>query len=183
MSEGRAFWDAHHARGHHAHAPNETLVEVASKLTPGAALDVGCGEGHDARWLAAHGWKVTAVDVSSVALERARATPSTVQWKEEDFATWTPPREAFDLVTSHFVHVRPEARADFFSKLAGAVRPGGALLFVAHHASDHSRPNLAELNFTADELHAHLRDWELTYSGTRPRQGVHDTVLWATRRT
>jgi 2-polyprenyl-3-methyl-5-hydroxy-6-metoxy-1,4-benzoquinol methylase len=178
----REFWNAQYARRHHAHAPNETLIEVAQKLTPGSALEVGCGEGVDARWLAQHGWSVTGVDISSVAIERARALPSTVEWLEADLHTWKPPGE-FDLVTSHFVHVKPEARREFFSKLARAVRRGGSLLFVSHHHSDHSRPAIAELNFTADELHEFLpRDeWQLTYSGERPRGHIVDTVLWATR--
>lgn len=196
MRDDRAFWDAQYSRRHHAHGPNETLVEFATELAPGVALDLGCGEGHDARWLAARGWGVTGVDVSPAALARAQETPSTVHWLEADLDAWEPPRETFDLVTSHFVHVRPDARRDFFAKLVGAVRPGGRVLFVAHHHSDHGttvgRPALPELFFTADELHAFLpaREWTLTFSGTRPRQTrdragalitLHDTVLQATR--
>lgn len=173
----REFWNAQYSRHRHAHGPNETLIEVARTLTPGSALDVGCGEGVDARWLAEHGWSVTGVDISSVALERARTSPH-VQWIEADLHTWNPPAE-FDLVTSHFVHVKPEARREFFTKLARAVRRGGSLLFVSHHHSDHSRPALAELNFTADELHEFLpgEEWQLTYSGMR----LKNTVVWAAR--
>ncbi len=52
---------------------NPTLKEVAASLDPGRALDIGCGEGGDAVWLAEHGWTVVGLDLSSVALRRAEA--------------------------------------------------------------------------------------------------------------
>ncbi len=193
------FWNAQyrHRHHHHAHGPNVTLTELVGALTPGTALDVGCGEGRDARWLASRGWSVTGVDVSSVALEHAKAHASTVQWVEADVHTWTPPAETFDLVTSHFVHVAPDARRAFFAKLVHAVRRGGSVLFVSHHHSDHQttvgRPQLPELFFSADELHAFLpsSEWTVRESGTRPRETrdpsgrvitINDALLFATRR-
>lgn len=69
------FWDSKY-REHptpRRQEPNPVLAEVAVSLSPGVALDLGCGEGADALWLSAQGWRVTGVDVSGVALERAKA--------------------------------------------------------------------------------------------------------------
>src|SRR5919199_6018430 len=67
-------WDERYASAEQVWSgePNGALVAEVSSLTPGTALDVGCGEGADAVWLARRGWRVTALDVSAVALERAR---------------------------------------------------------------------------------------------------------------
>jgi 2-polyprenyl-3-methyl-5-hydroxy-6-metoxy-1,4-benzoquinol methylase len=71
----QAFWDERY-RSHDAlwsGNPNDHLINETDGLTPGPALDVGCGEGADAVWLAERGWRVTAVDLSTVALERGAA--------------------------------------------------------------------------------------------------------------
>ena len=76
--------------------PNPQLIAEAAPLPPGTALDLGCGEGADAIWLASRGWKVTAVDVSAVALERAeahaqeRGQGGNIKWVRQDLATWVP---------------------------------------------------------------------------------------------
>ncbi len=80
--------------------PNAHLVSEASGLAPGAALDVGSGEGADAIWLAERGWRVTAVDFSSVALERGAAravevgadVAQRIDWLHEDLTDWVPQR-------------------------------------------------------------------------------------------
>ncbi len=154
----REFWDAMYSRHHAAHGrgPNETLTTCAAALTPGTALDVACGEGADALWLAERGWSVTAVDVSRVALEHARARDAgqRVTWREADLTSWQPPG-TFDLVTSHFLHLAPRDRPGFFTQLAAAVRPGGTLLFVAH-ASSERHGHHAELIFTEADVTAAL---------------------------
>lgn len=191
MKNDREFWNQQHGHGHHHHGPNETLVELASMLPPGAALDVGCGAGRDSHWLAERGWKVTGVDLSDVAIARARELDARVNWEVVDATSWSPPRERFDLVTSHFMHVSPELRVKLFREMASAVKGGGRLLFVSHHHSDHhtaiGRPKLAELFFMADEVNAVLdpSQWNVEFSGTRPRSergiAIHDTVLLARR--
>ncbi|WP_431957074.1 class I SAM-dependent methyltransferase [Nocardia lijiangensis] len=120
--------------------PNVLLVREASDLTPGSALDLGCGEGGDAIWLAERGWRVRAVDVSAIALARAaeRAAGAGVgeriTWERHDLAH-SFPAGSFDLVTSHFLH-SPVAADDERDKIlrhaAKAVAPGGVLLIVAH---------------------------------------------------
>lgn len=131
------YWQEHY-REHpaaHGHGPSASLVAEAEALPPGRALDAGCGHGADARWLAARGWKVTAVDVSAEALAQARQPGDGISWVCADLLTWEPD-EGFDLVTSHYVHV-PRPMQELVARLAGWVAPGGTLL-VAGHGSDHS---------------------------------------------
>lgn len=199
---GAAFWDQMYRRHPHGAAwngePNPVLAQEIVGLKPGAALDLGCGEGGDALWLAKRGWQVTALDISNVALERGRAADAAqqVNWIQADMLAWRPPAEAYDLISLHYVHIPPAERAALFGRLAAAARPQGSLLVVAHHPSDHEtsigRPAVPDLYFTADEVSAALVPgrWELLFSGTKPRsvtdrQGravtVQDTVVKARR--
>ena len=65
------FWDEHYSSAEQlfSNNPNPVLVAEVADLSPGRALDLGCGEGADARWLAQRGWQVTAVDISQVAID------------------------------------------------------------------------------------------------------------------
>ncbi|RAM38911.1 SAM-dependent methyltransferase [Arthrobacter globiformis] len=118
--------------------PNPQLVAEASGLEPGTALDLGCGEGADALWLAEQGWTVTAVDVSAVALERAEqhaadsAAGSRITWLQRDLDAWAP-EEQFDLVSAQFLHSTEAPWQRPHRVAADAVRPGGTLLIVGHH--------------------------------------------------
>lgn len=118
-------------------APNAALVAEVAGLAPGTALDVGCGEGADSVWLAQQGWQVTGLDVSGVALARARA------WADENDVevTWVknglleaglPPR-SFDLVAVFYAPLARSPEATVERALAGLVAPGGQLV-VVHHA-------------------------------------------------
>lgn len=178
--------------------PNTHLVAEASDLEPGTALDVGCGEGADAVWLAERGWRVTAVDISTVALERAAAHAGTlpIEWRQADLIGWDPAPECYDLVSSQYVHLLPEPRDALFGHLAAAVRPGGTLLVVGHHRSDLAttmpRPDVPELFFTSEDLKALLdpADWEVVTDTAAPRAAsdpeghhvtIHDAVFRARR--
>ncbi|MFD7658659.1 SAM-dependent methyltransferase, partial [Actinosynnema sp. NPDC059797] len=119
---------------------NELMARDVSDLTPGTALDLGCGEGGDALWLAARGWRVTAVDVSSVALDRvgARAAEAgladRVERQRHDLSRSFPEGE-FDLVSAQFLHSMTEAEGErnrILARAARAVAPGGVLLVVGH---------------------------------------------------
>jgi SAM-dependent methyltransferase len=118
--------------------PNPQLVAEATGLEPGTALDLGCGEGADALWLAEQGWTVTAVDVSAVALERAEqhaadsAAGSRITWLQRDLDAWAP-EEQFDLVSAQFLHSTEAPWQRPHRVAADAVRPGGTLLIVGHH--------------------------------------------------
>ncbi|MGY5128088.1 class I SAM-dependent methyltransferase [Streptomyces nigrescens] len=134
------FWDARYAESDRIWSgrPNAALVREAGDLAPGRALDLGCGEGADALWLAERGWEVTAVDISRVALDRAagHAAATTVgdriTWQHCDLGTAFP-AGTFDLVTAQFLHSHSDMpREDILRKAAGAVAPGGVLLIVGH---------------------------------------------------
>src|ERR1700757_4430211 len=138
------FWDERYRAHHHLWSgqPNVRLVDHAAGLTPGRALDVGCGEGGDAIWLAARGWIVTAVDVSPVGLERATANADAagpeiatrISWRSADlFGEEWGPFTGYDLVNSQYLHMPPEARDLALQRLAAAAVPGGHLLVVTHH--------------------------------------------------
>jgi SAM-dependent methyltransferase len=201
------FWDERYASAEQIWSgrPNPHLVTVAGDLTPGTALDVGCGEGADAIWLAVHGWVVTAVDISVVALRRAAeharlTAPDAaehVTWRPADVLTWEPPAATFDLVSAQFMHLPGPELADLHRRLAASVRPGGTLLVVGHHPSDlHTsmgRPDRAELLFTAEAVGQRLdtEGWELIRADSLSREAVdpegrtvtvQDAVLVARRR-
>jgi len=202
------FWDTRYNTRHALWSgnPNHHLVEEASDLAAGTALDAGAGEGADAIWLAERGWTVTAVDISGVALGRgaehaAKAgdeVAARISWQREDLIEWTPPERAYDLVTSQYIHLPGDLRHTFFTRLAAAVRDGGTLLIVGHHPSDLEntalqRPNHPELLFTGDELASEIGGdgWEIVTNVAAERETTdpdgrpataHDTVFRARRR-
>jgi SAM-dependent methyltransferase len=184
--------------------PTPHLVTEAADLDPGAALDVGCGEGADAIWLAERGWRVTAVDLSTVALERAAAhalevgvdVARRIDWLHADLTDWMPEMATYDLVSAQFMHLPKEPREALFRRLAASVSSGGTLLIVGHHPSDMqttiARPPAPGLFFTAADVAATLdpHEWDIIVSDTRARptldsEGrtvtIHDAVLRARR--
>ncbi|MFC5003669.1 class I SAM-dependent methyltransferase [Dactylosporangium cerinum] len=134
-----AFWDQHYGtrRTWDTHA-NPLLVETAGPLPPGAAADLGCGAGGDTVWLARHGWQVTAVDISGVAVERVRArardagVDGRVVAEQHDLAA-TFPAGTFDLVSAQYLQTPfPLPRSRVLRTAALALCPGGLLLVVDH---------------------------------------------------
>lgn len=120
---------------------NARLAEVVPPLTGGRALDLGCGEGADAIWLAERGWEVVAVDVSTTALARAeadateRGVAARIDFQQHDL-TESLPDGPFDLVSAQFLHSRVEMdRAAILRRAAALVAPGGTLLVVDHAAA------------------------------------------------
>lgn len=148
--------------------PNRHLVGEVAGLSPGLALDVGCGEGADAIWLAQRGWRVDGVDVSGVALQRAaehadRAgaeVAGRISWLHENLTAWDPGRGRYDLVSAQYMHLPSPERDVLFRRLGEAVAPGGTLLIVGHHPSDLQttvpRPPRPELFFTGADVVALL---------------------------
>jgi SAM-dependent methyltransferase len=200
------FWDERYS----AHAslwsghPNQHLISEAADLVPGTALDLGCGEGADAIWLAERGWRVTALDISTVAIERAAAyaakagddVAGRIGFQQADLIGWHPGAGRFDLINSQYIHMPAQFRDPLFRGAAAAVNPGGTLLVVGHHPSDMQttmpRPQKPELFFTGDDIVALLEPgaWDVLVDEARPQpktdpEGrpvtVHDTVLRARR--
>lgn len=117
--------------------PNRFLAEELRDLRPrGRALDLACGEGRNAIWLAKLGWAVTAVDYSDVALQRARRLAAdqhvTVDWIEADVTSFVLPAAAFDLVAIAYLHVPGTSRRAVLTRAAPALRVGGILFMIGH---------------------------------------------------
>ena len=187
--------------------PNGTLVNQASGLAPGRALDIGAGEGADALWLAEQGWEVTATDISGNALARVAAeagrrglTVRSLRGDANDPGAFGD--ETYDLVSLQYgsFHRTPDQRG--LRNLLGAVAPGGTLLVVGHDlgplrhpvdVSTHTRMYDPGAYVGVDEIAAALDDaatWHVELHETRPRPAgavsahhVDDVVLRARRVT
>jgi SAM-dependent methyltransferase len=146
--------------------PNRFVVaELESRTPQGRALDLACGEGRNAIWLAEHGWTVTAVDFSDVAIERARKLAEgrgvEVEWLRADLASYEPPAGAFQLVLIAYLQLPGAELRGVLARAAAALAPAGELLMIGH-----ARRNLAEgvggprdpaVLWTPDEIDGALR--------------------------
>ena len=170
--------------------PNGMLVAEVADMTPGQALDVGCGEGADAHWLASRGWQVTAVDISRTALDRAARTHTgdRVSWTHADLAVTPPPAGAFDLVSAQYFPLT-KAHSGLPGLLA-AVAPGGTLLVVSHDPAEIPPEfDRADYYWPAEIAEMLGEQWTIVVNETRPRTAPpppgthhrHDTVLRANR--
>jgi len=177
--------------------PNGALVAEVEGLPPGRALDVGCGEGADAVWLAGRGWQVTALDVSRVALDRAgaaaRAVEVEVEWVQAGLVDAALPH-AFDLVSAQYPALLRTPGADAERALLAAVATGGTLV-VVHHADVDTEQAKSHGFDPADYIGpaevAALLDsaWEFDVEERRPRtvsagagsHHTHDHILRAKR--
>ncbi|MEZ7002645.1 class I SAM-dependent methyltransferase [Streptomyces sp. AD55] len=136
------FWEARYRDSGRVWSgrPNDLLAREAADLSPGTALDLGCGEGADAVWLASRGWRVTGVDISATALERAAAHAADAgvgertAWERHELGR-TFPGGVFDLVSAHYLQ-SPVAldQRGVLRSAAHAVAEGGTLLIVLHAA-------------------------------------------------
>jgi SAM-dependent methyltransferase len=177
--------------------PNSVLVAETIGLPPGRALDVGCGEGADALWLARRGWGVTAVDISGIALRRAAAATGTkgrVAWVQANLTTTPPPTGAFDLVSLHYFPLMRRPGHTALRGLLDAVAPGGTLLFATHALSDLAPRQEEGFDpadyYQPDDIAQLLGPaWNVLINETRPRAAqvpagthhTHDAVLRALR--
>jgi SAM-dependent methyltransferase len=138
--DAKTHWEQHYGERDRVWSGrvNARLAEVAEGLTPGRVLDLGCGEGGDALWLAERGWHVVAVDISETALQRAAAAADAREMGDRiDFAQHdlsdSFPAGTFDLVSAQFLHsMIPLDRPRILKQAADAVVPGGLLLIVDH---------------------------------------------------
>jgi 2-polyprenyl-3-methyl-5-hydroxy-6-metoxy-1,4-benzoquinol methylase len=162
--------------------PNAQLVAEAADLTPGTALDIGCGEGGDAIWLARRGWRITGADFSAAGLARAArhaeeaGVAERTDWWRVDAREFDAGGRAYDLVTSQYLHPPEGGMVDVVRRLAGAVAPGGHLLVVGHapppagdHADAHPQAQRRAMFLAADLLPALPADFEALVVAQRPR--------------
>jgi SAM-dependent methyltransferase len=144
--------------------PNRFVVAETADLAPGAALDLACGEGRNAVWLAERGWRVTGVDFSDVAIAKARALAEgrgvEGEWVVADLVGYRPEPGAFDLVLLLYFQVPEDERRLIVRAAADAVAPGGTFLLVAHDRrnleSGYGGPQYPEVLYTPEEVVADL---------------------------
>ena len=145
--------------------PNRWFAAETRDLPAGQALDLAAGEGRNAIWLARRGWQVTAVDFSSVALERGRrlaaaepdpALSERISWLAVDVLTYRPPAAAFSLVSLVYLQLPAHERRQVMRLAAEAVAPGGVLLVIGHDTTNLTEgvggPQDAGVLFTPDDI-------------------------------
>jgi len=187
-----AMWDERYATEVWPADPDPLLVKLVAGLASGAALDLGCGTGRNAVWLAQHGWNVTGVDSSKVGLaqanERAQQTGCALTTICADLTTFRT-ANAYQLVVLANMHLPADARDHLFATAAHAVAPGGHLYVVGHHVASLglAGPPDAERLFTEAMLATAFPDLTTQQLG-RTQQGdtfehsiAGDVYLWAAR--
>ncbi len=185
-----AVWDERYAGMDWPTEPDRTLVELVSSLEPGRAVDLGCGPGRNAIWLARQGWRVTGVDASTVGLAQARERAGregvSLELVHADLLSYVPPPASFELVVVANLHFAPEDRELFFARATAAVAPGGHLYVVGHHLDSLGRagPPLPERLYSEALLGDLLAP--LTVEVRRPERPAGaggsplvDAVAWA----
>ena len=180
--------------------PNRFLVQEAEPLAPARALDLACGEGRNAVWLAQRGWRVTGVDFSAVGIEKARqlgaARSVHVEWVIADLLDYRPDAQGFDLVIVFYLQVAVKQRTPILRAAADAVAAGGTFLLVGHDSNNIDKgqggPQDPAVLYTAEDVVSDLEDAGLaieraeqvhrsveTSDGTRV---ALDTLVRASRR-
>jgi SAM-dependent methyltransferase len=138
--------------------PNQFVEAHLADLEPGAAIDLGSGEGRNAAWLAGRGWNVTAVDFSPVGLEKARTLAShkgvTVDFVEADALTYQP-TELVDLVLISYLQVDQGSQRTVLEHAGAWLVPGGTLFVIAHDRSNvehgYGGPSSPDVCYTSEE--------------------------------
>jgi SAM-dependent methyltransferase len=159
---GAADWDERYAGSELVWSaePNRFVVAETEALAPGRAIDLACGEGRNAVWLAARGWRVTGVDFSAVGLEKAERLAESrgagVEWVLADLREYEPAPLAYDLVLVLYLQLPAHELQSVLRRAAGAVAPAGTFLVVGHDllnlTEGYGGPRHAEVLFTPADV-------------------------------
>jgi SAM-dependent methyltransferase len=193
----REDWDGRYAAVENLWAvkPNRFLVAEVSELTPGRALDLACGEGQNAIWLASLGWDVLGVDYSEVAIGKARARAEregvSAEFRCADLVEYEPERSAHDLVIVLYLHIPSGQRGAVHAKASAALAPGGTFLLLGHDLTNLTAgvggPSDPDILYTADLIAAELPGLEIEKATTVLRdvdgedRDAIDTIVRARR--
>jgi SAM-dependent methyltransferase len=171
--------------------PNSVVASLLVGLPPGTAVDLAAGEGRHALWLAARGWRVTAVDFSSVGLDRGRGQPGAdaVSWVADDVREWSTEPSSLDLVLVAYLHLPTDQSTDLLIRAVSWLRPGGRLLVLGHDVDNLTRgvggPQEPAILHSVDRLApvASLLDVDRLEQLQRqtPDGAAVDTLLWGRR--
>lgn len=164
------MWDSRYAGSAlvWSSGPNAVVARETAELPPGRAVDLASGEGRNAIWLASRGWRVTAIDFSSVATERTvrlaadrlggeakRLTAITA-----DLLAWEPEADTENLAVLAYLQLPAAERRAVHRKAAACLGPGGTFLLVAHHLDNLTQgvggPQDAEVLFTESDVRTDL---------------------------
>jgi len=158
----REDWNARYAQKEllWSAEPNRLFAAEVGGLAPGRALDLACGEGRNAVWLAERGWRVTGVDFSDVALAKAAELAARrgvdVDWVVADVLEYDPEPGAFDLVAILYLQLPHDELERAVRAGAGAVAPGGTLFVLGHDSANladgYGGPKDAAVLYTPDSL-------------------------------
>jgi SAM-dependent methyltransferase len=172
----REDWDRRYAEVENLWAtkPNRFLVAEVADLVPGRALDLACGEGQNAIWLATLGWDVTGVDYSEVAIQKATARAArdgvAADFVCADLVEYEPAEGAYDLVLVLYLHIPSHVRGDVHTKASRALAPGGTFLLLGHDATNLTDgvggPSDPDLLYTAEQIAAELPGVEIEKATT-----------------
>lgn len=194
------YWEQRYASGGAVWSgrPNATLIDVAPRPSGAGAraVDLACGEGGDAVWLAQQGWRVTAVDISNVAIGRGRAAAEdlgladAIEWIAADLETWQVP-DGVELVTACFLQSSRELDRDgILRRAARRVAAGGRLVSIAHAQLPPWSAHPDHVGITPEAELAPLdldpAEWRVELAEVRERTGsgpdgepatLHDSVV------
>jgi SAM-dependent methyltransferase len=167
----REDWDRRYAATENLWSakPNRFLVAEVAELSPGRALDLACGEGQNAIWLATLGWDVVGVDYSEVAIAKARARAERdgvpVEFAVGDLVEYEPAPGAYDLVLLLYLHIPPDERRLVLDRASAALAPGGTLLLIGHDLLNMTEgvggPSDPTIHVTPDEVAGELPNLEI----------------------
>ena len=187
------LWNQRFAEQPWSVVPDVSLVELVTPLKPGRAIDLGCGTGRNALWLARMGWDVVGVDASEVGIQiaqdQAEREGLTLAFVKADLHSYSPTTASYDLVVIANMHLEPARRDRFFSRAAAAVATGGHLYLAGHHvdALGHGGPPFRDRLFSEDMFRTRFDDLSIEILERREMpsddDGSHDValVLWAVR--
>ncbi|HUH06448.1 MAG TPA: class I SAM-dependent methyltransferase [Egibacteraceae bacterium] len=166
--------------------PNRLFAEETADLPAGRALDLACGEGRNAVWLACRGWDVTGVDFSQVALGKAQrlaeAKGAQVRWIRSDLLDYRPDPLTFDLVAVLYLHVPARQRREALARAADALAPGGTIIVIGHDLENltrgHGGPSDPSILLTPESVAADLTALEIVRAATVVRRGEEEGRPW-----
>lgn len=165
--------------------PNCFLVEAAADLDRGTALDLGCGQGRNALWLASQGFAVTGFDLSPVAIEQAKEVAAEqgldATFEAVNLMAWQPNGQVWDLVVLAYIHLPADMRKAVHATAVSAVAPGGRIVVIAHHldnlGSGAGGPSNPDWLFTEEQLADDFSSLEIVRNERVVRPTEHGDAL------